>query len=163
MCLFKFVLDLVVLKVQPENWQNNDTLDLLRSNKCNASLICTLYGPFYISLNLLWIIVLSTLPIALWFFCLGRHLVCLPWIPISHCLIMSKSRAIKILVWNVRDINSQEKWDALRAKITESACQVICLQETKRSFFTLFISESFALSSLVVLLSPHQLGSLVGW
>jgi hypothetical protein len=29
-------------------------------------------------------------------------------------------RATKILVWNIRGINSQAKWDALRGKIEES-------------------------------------------
>lgn len=41
----------------------------------------------------------------------------------------------KILVWNVRGINSQEKQDAIRDKINESACQIICIQETKRENF----------------------------
>jgi len=39
-----------------------------------------------------------------------------------------------ILSWNIREINSQEKWDAIRSKIFESNCDVICLQETKESF-----------------------------
>lgn len=48
---------------------------------------------------------------------------------------MSNNRIFNILVWNVRGINSKEKWDALRAKINESSCHLVCLQETKRSSF----------------------------
>ena len=48
---------------------------------------------------------------------------------------MDNNRSHKILVWNIRGLNSQGKWDALRAKITESACNIICLQETKRDNF----------------------------
>jgi exonuclease III len=49
----------------------------------------------------------------------------------------------KILFWNVRGIHSQEKWDALREKINESACQVICIQETKRESFDNFYLKKF--------------------
>jgi exonuclease III len=38
-------------------------------------------------------------------------------------------------VWNVRGINSQCKWDALRDKINESTASMVCLQETKREHF----------------------------
>jgi exonuclease III len=48
---------------------------------------------------------------------------------------MNRHRSFNILVWNVRRINSQSKWDALRDKITESATLVVCLQETKRDQF----------------------------
>lgn len=49
----------------------------------------------------------------------------------------------RILVWNIRGINSQEKWDALRSKINESACHIICLQETKREQFDFFYLKNF--------------------
>lgn len=48
---------------------------------------------------------------------------------------MDNNRSHKILVWNIRGLNSQGKWDALRAKITESPCNIICLQETNRDNF----------------------------
>jgi exonuclease III len=48
---------------------------------------------------------------------------------------VNQNRSIKILVWNVRGINSQGKWDALRDKIGESGASIIYLQETKRSNF----------------------------
>lgn len=58
-------------------------------------------------------------------------------------LSMDYNRNIKILVWNIRGINSQEKWDAIRAKITESACHILCLQETKREHFDSFYLKKF--------------------
>jgi exonuclease III len=39
------------------------------------------------------------------------------------------------LAWNVRGLNSQAKWDAIRNKITDSHSSIVCLQETKRSSF----------------------------
>jgi len=48
---------------------------------------------------------------------------------------MNNNRVHKILSWNVRGINSQEKWDAIPDKIVESACNIVCLQETKRENF----------------------------
>lgn len=44
-------------------------------------------------------------------------------------------RSWAILCWNIRGINSDEKWDAIRSKVMESKCDIICLQETKREFF----------------------------
>jgi exonuclease III len=40
-----------------------------------------------------------------------------------------------ILDWNVRGINSQGRWDDLSNKISESNCNILCLQETKRENF----------------------------
>lgn len=40
-------------------------------------------------------------------------------------------------------MNSQSKWDALRGKIEESACQIVCLQETKRETFDPFYLKKF--------------------
>ena len=53
-------------------------------------------------------------------------------------ILMDNNRCTKILFWNVRGINSQTKWDAIRDKIIESACQIVCLQETKRKNFDPF-------------------------
>jgi exonuclease III len=55
----------------------------------------------------------------------------------------NNNRSCKILFWNVRGINSQDKWDAIRDKITESAYQVLCLQETKRESFDIFYIKKF--------------------
>jgi exonuclease III len=40
-------------------------------------------------------------------------------------------RSWNILNWNVRGLNSDDKRNAVRAKIEESSCVIICLQETK--------------------------------
>jgi hypothetical protein len=40
-----------------------------------------------------------------------------------------------ILDWNIRGINSQNRWDDIRQRINESNCNIICLQETKREYF----------------------------
>jgi exonuclease III len=48
---------------------------------------------------------------------------------------MNNSRQFNVLVWNIRGLNSQAKWDAIRTKIDESSCQILCLQETKRESF----------------------------
>ncbi|KAG2577604.1 hypothetical protein PVAP13_6NG193309 [Panicum virgatum] len=55
---------------------------------------------------------------------------------------MNRSR--NILCWNVRGINSQEKWDSIRNKIDESSCAVVCLQETKREHFDMQYIRKFA-------------------
>ena len=53
-------------------------------------------------------------------------------------------RSWNILCWNVRGLNSQDKWDALRNKIDESSCSVLCLQETKRESFDMAYIRKFA-------------------
>lgn len=53
---------------------------------------------------------------------------------------MSNNRNFNILVWNVRGINSKEKWDAIKSKINESSYHILCLQETKGNTLTLFTS-----------------------
>lgn len=55
----------------------------------------------------------------------------------------NRNRNTKVLFWNIRGLNSQEKWDALRDKINESACQILCLQETKREHFDSFYINKF--------------------
>lgn len=42
------------------------------------------------------------------------------------------SRNWHILCRNIYGLNASDKWDAVRIKIKESACFIICLQETKR-------------------------------
>ena len=41
----------------------------------------------------------------------------------------------KVISWNVRGINFEKKWNAIRDPISETNCDVIYLQETKRSHF----------------------------
>lgn len=42
-----------------------------------------------------------------------------------------------VLSWNVRGINFDKTWDAVRDRILNSACDIVCLQETKRENFDL--------------------------
>lgn len=60
----------------------------------------------------------------------------------------NNNRSNKILFWNIRGLNSQEKWDAIRNKISESACQILCLQETKRESFDAFYIKKFCPRSM---------------
>lgn len=46
-----------------------------------------------------------------------------------------RNKICNILCWNIRGINSENKWLAIAHKIEESACAIICLQETKREHF----------------------------
>ena len=48
---------------------------------------------------------------------------------------MDRYRDWNILDWNIRGINSQERWDDIANKISESNCNIICMQETKRETF----------------------------
>ena len=45
------------------------------------------------------------------------------------------NRSWYIVDWNLRGINSQLRWDEVRAKADESNCHIMCLQETKREHF----------------------------
>jgi exonuclease III len=40
-----------------------------------------------------------------------------------------------ILCHNIRGINSSDKWNSIRNNIRETACDIICIQETKRASF----------------------------
>lgn len=46
-------------------------------------------------------------------------------------------RSWTTLCWNIRGINSEGKWTAIKSKIFESNCDIIYLQETKRESFEL--------------------------
>lgn len=48
---------------------------------------------------------------------------------------MNGHRNWNTLCWNVRGLNSDDKWRAVRQSIDESGCAVFCLPETKREFF----------------------------
>jgi len=49
----------------------------------------------------------------------------------------------KVLSWNVSGINSDKKWNVIRDRVSESCCDVICLQETKRSHFDAMFIRQF--------------------
>ena len=54
------------------------------------------------------------------------------------------NRVWNILCWNIHGINASTKWDAIRNKIEESSCSIICLQETKREHFDISYIRNFA-------------------
>lgn len=63
--------------------------------------------------------------------------VCLdsPWMDSPSVLSINHNKTWSILSWNIRGINSQEKWDHIRNKISGSGAAIVCLQETKRESF----------------------------
>ena len=46
---------------------------------------------------------------------------------ISPLSFMNNNRSWNILNWNIRGINSKDKWNAIKQKIEESACVVVCI------------------------------------
>jgi exonuclease III len=50
-------------------------------------------------------------------------------------------------VFEYQGINSIQKWTAIRSKILESACDIICLQETKREVFGTSYIKKFCLAA----------------
>lgn len=49
----------------------------------------------------------------------------------------------KVLCWNIRGLNSDSKWNSIRDKVVESACDVIFLQETKKDALDLSFIRHF--------------------
>ncbi|KAJ1257303.1 hypothetical protein BS78_K109800 [Paspalum vaginatum] len=54
------------------------------------------------------------------------------------------SKNWNVLSWNIRGINHRNKWDALRQKIEESACAIVCIQGNKRESFDMRYIRQFA-------------------
>ena len=55
----------------------------------------------------------------------------------------SVNRVWSILCWNVRGLNSAEKWPLILSKIDESLASIICFQETKRGEIDLTFLKKF--------------------
>lgn len=53
------------------------------------------------------------------------------------------NRNWNILNWNVRGINSSDRWNDIRMKIEDSSCCILTLQETKREIFDLAYIKNF--------------------
>jgi exonuclease III len=76
-------------------------------------------------------------------------------------------RCWKVLCWNVRGINSAEKWNPIKDTLTEASCDIFCFQETKRQicdtqFLRKFSPPGFA--SFEILPSIGASGGLItGW
>ena len=50
----------------------------------------------------------------------------------------------KVLCWNVWGINLEEKWSPIRDTLAEGACDIFCLQETKKENFDLQFIRNFS-------------------
>jgi hypothetical protein len=61
---------------------------------------------------------------------------------------MDHNRVWNCLGWNIRGINSQNKWDAIHNKISERKCSILCSQETKREHFNQAYLKQFCPSHL---------------
>lgn len=59
-------------------------------------------------------------------------------------IVYQMNRSWSILCWNVRGINSADKWLAIRNKIEESNCEIFCFQETKKEIFDSAFIRNFA-------------------
>ena len=55
----------------------------------------------------------------------------------------TNNRSWYFVDWNIRGVNSQERWDDIRQRSNESNCNIICLQETKREHFDLAYIKNF--------------------
>jgi hypothetical protein len=63
---------------------------------------------------------------------------------LTEFLMCLSNRLWHVLSWNVRGLNSPDKWPSIRNKIEESNATIICLQETKRSEFDISFIKGFA-------------------
>jgi exonuclease III len=45
------------------------------------------------------------------------------------------NKFVKVLCWNIRGINPNQKWVSIKSKIQECSCDLVCLQEMKRESF----------------------------
>ena len=90
---------------------------------CYFCLICGLVviSPLWLSLSLMLVDFLMP---SWWWHC-----------QLSSSLGFMDNQHWNVLCWNIRGINDSDKWDAIRQKIEESACSIVCLQETKHSLF----------------------------
>jgi exonuclease III len=66
-----------------------------------------------------------------------------------------KFKTWKVLDWNIRGINSEAKQLAIREKIEESGCSVMCIQETKRNLLITNSLGPFVQNDLTILLFHH--------
>jgi hypothetical protein len=59
-------------------------------------------------------------------------------------IFLMDNRVWNIMCWNIRGLNASGKWDVVRNKLEESACSIVCLQETKRDHFDMAFIRNFA-------------------
>jgi exonuclease III len=47
------------------------------------------------------------------------------------------------LCWNIKGINAKAKWDAIKSKINESACDIVCLQKLRENSLIAIMLKKF--------------------
>jgi exonuclease III len=67
-----------------------------------------------------------------------------------------KNRYVIILCHNIRGINSDVKQNAIRCKIQETGCDIVCIQENKREMFDQAYIKNIAQRFLIASASNHQ-------
>jgi hypothetical protein len=60
-----------------------------------------------------------------------------------------------VLCWNIRGLNAFDKWDAIRNKIEECACSIVCIQETKHEHFDTLLGISLLDVLILMILFPR--------
>ena len=55
----------------------------------------------------------------------------------------NSTRSWKVATWNIRGVNSSWKWNAIKNKIIEAQCDILCLQETKKENFDITFIRNF--------------------
>lgn len=72
-----------------------------------------------------------------------------------------------VLNWNIRGLNDLDKQKAVRAKIEESACSMVCIQETKMPHLDCSIMKKIAPKRFDKFVFAPSIGApggiLVGW
>jgi exonuclease III len=65
----------------------------------------------------------------------GRKYFAYPLLQFHTFFPMTNTNNWNIMDWNIRGINSQDRWNDIRQRFDETNCNIICLQETKRENF----------------------------
>ena len=143
--------DLVARQVQPARWQNNLNLDISWSGRCIDSLISSSYLQCFGYL-LFYHLFFADSCFILFFVdenlsSCGWHLAYHPRVYFPTVLQLSHNRTTKILVWNIRGINKQEKWHDIQVKITESAYQIFVCRKQREVLLIIFIWRNFVLDN----------------
>lgn len=72
------------------------------------------------------------------------------------------NRNWNILCWNVRGINSEDKWLVIRNKIEESSCVVFCLRKPRGKILIILMSKSLHPSALILSFFSPSVGPYGG-
>lgn len=61
---------------------------------------------------------------------------------------LQNNRVWKVLCWNIRGLNPRKKWNALKSKIIETQCDIVCIKETKREDIDTDFMKNFSTAML---------------